>query len=311
MRDAVVAIDIGGTKTAAAVVDRELRIVQKAEAATPGAAGPDAIIDVAASLAARVIGTTEEQVAAIGVGSAGVVDAGRGVIVSSTDTLAGWAGTALADRLGRALRTSAGDVPVAVQNDVDAHAEGELRAGAAVGSDSLLLVAVGTGVGAALALDGKVLRGHRGVAGEIAHAPIAGAEHLRCPCGRPGHLEAIGSGVGMLRHYRALGGDAGVVDARAIVARAPQDALAQRALEDSARAVGRGIAAAVTLLDPERVVLSGGVVGAGAAWWAPMERSLRAELVDVLADVPLIPSALGDRAPLLGAAATAWAMVAA
>lgn len=308
MREVVLAVDIGGTKTAVALVDRELAIVDRADATTPGAQGAAAILEGVVSLGMMLVARAGESVrlAGIGVGTAGVVDVDRGTIVSSTDTLAGWAGTPVADVLRAAFSSTDEPLPVRVQNDVDAHAEGELRFGAARGARSALLVAVGTGVGASVVVDGRIVRGHRHVAGELGHLPIAGADHLRCPCGRPGHLEALASGVGMLEHFRSLGGDPTVPDARGVVAAAPHDAIAARALAESAAAVGRGLAAAITLLDPELVVLSGGVVAAGAAWWEPMERALRAELIDVLHGVPVVRGRLGDRAPLIGAAASAW-----
>ncbi|WP_136046145.1 ROK family protein, partial [Microbacterium sp. K41] len=84
------------------------------------------------------------------------------------------------------------------------------------GAASALIVAVGTGVGAGLILDGRAARGAHHVAGEIAHLPTPGAEHLRCPCGRRGHLEAIGSGIGMHRHFLSLGGDPTIRDARGV-----------------------------------------------------------------------------------------------
>lgn len=308
MREVVLAVDIGGTKTAAALVDRELAIVDRAEAPTPGAQGSSAILEGVVSLGTSLLERAAGSVrlAGIGVGTAGVVDVPRGMIVSSTDTLAGWAGTPVADVLRAAFSSTDEPLPLHVQNDVDAHAEGELRLGAARGANSALLVAVGTGVGASVVVDGRIVRGHRHVAGELGHLPIAGADHLRCPCGRTGHLEALASGVGMLAHFRSLGGDPAVPDARRIVALAGSDAIAARALAESAAAVGRGLAAGITMLDPEVVVLSGGVVAAGAAWWEPMEHALRAELIDVLHGVPVVRGRLGDRAPLIGAAASAW-----
>lgn len=311
MGGVVLAVDVGGTKTAVALVDRDGRVVDAATAATPALQGSAAVVDGIARLAASVLDRAGEPTPVVGVGvaTAGVVDTERGVIVSSTDTLAGWAGTPLASLLRTELALRIGETAMLVQNDGDAHALGELRSGAAIGASSMLLVAVGTGVGAAVVVDGRVVRGSRHVAGELGHLPVAGADALRCPCGRLGHLEAIGSGVGMHRHYLALGGDPIATDARAVVARAATDPVAQRALRESAAAVGRAIAGAVTLLDPELVVLSGGVVAAGAAWWDPMEAALRAELIDVLRDIPVVPGSLGDRAPLLGAAASVWELL--
>jgi glucokinase len=310
MSDAVLAVDIGGTKTAVALVDRAGRVIDSARAATPALEGPGAVIDTVRRLALALIERADATpaVRGVGVATAGVVDAESGVIVSSTDTMADWAGTQVTSR----VRVALSDVLppgglVHVQNDADAHAAGEHRYGAAVGASSVLVVAVGTGVGAGIIVDGRILRGARHVAGEIAHVPTPGAQHLLCPCGRAGHLEAIGSGVGLHRHYLAIGGDPAARDARAVVGRADAgDDVAQRAITESAAAVGRALAAAVTLIDPERVVVTGGVVDIGARWWNPMVDSFRSELIDVLQEVPVVPGALGGHAPLLGAAASAW-----
>lgn len=310
MADVVLAVDIGGTKTAVGLADADDVILDEIAGPTPGSAGPEAIIATVLQLATTLLDRMPEAaLRGVGIGTAGVVDVGSGSIVSATETLAGWAGTRLADavRAGLAGRLAPGAV-VHVQNDVDAHAAGEHRHGAAAGADSVLVVAVGTGVGAGIILGGRALRGARHVAGEIAHVPTPGAEHLRCPCGRRGHLEAIGSGIGLYRHYLSLGGDPDEVDARGVAARAARgEALAVRAVRDSAAAVGRAIAAAVTLLDPERVVITGGVPDIGHHWWQPMDDAFRAEVIDALQTVPLVPGTLGPHAPLRGAAASAWA----
>jgi glucokinase len=324
--DLTLAVDLGGTKIAGALVDRSGQVGPVRTVPTPAQDGPDVVVRAVGRLLEHVLhdgwpggpegvvatdGDAGTRVRAVGVGTAGVVDVPAGTIVSSTDTFTGWAGT----HLGAEVRAAASallhrDVPVHVQNDVDAHALGESWRGAAAGARSALVVAVGTGIGAGVVLDGTVLRGAHHVAGELGHLPIGGADHLRCPCGRPGHLEALGSGAGMRRHYAWLSGDGSVLDARGVVALAQAgDRTARQAVRESAAAVGRGIAAVVTVLDPEVVVVSGGVAEAGVLWWRPMEHALRAELVDVLEDVPVVPGRLGVAAPLLGAAASAWRLV--
>lgn len=304
-RELVLAVDIGGTKTAAALADRDDVLLAVETAATPASTGPAAVIATVIELAERLLAGRDEPLAGVGIGTAGVVDAGTGTIVSSTDTFADWPGTRVADlvREGLGARLPAG-APVAVQNDVDAHAAGEFRHGAAAGASNALIVAVGTGVGSGLIVHGAPVRGAHHVAGEIAHMPMPGAAHLRCPCGRMGHLEAIGSGIGMHRHYLSLGGDPAITDARGIAA--SDDPLARRALEESAAAVGRAIAAAATLIDPEVVVVTGGVPHIGDAWWRPMLDAYRAEAIDALQNTPILPGTLGGDAPLRGAAASAW-----
>lgn len=310
--DAVVGVDVGGTTISAAIVASDGRSQAIRSVPTPAQAGPQAMLDTIAQLAREVIeherlrrGGPSAGVVALGVGTAGVVDVSRGLVVSSTDAIRGWAGTAVADGLRDRL-----GLPVVVENDVDAHAAGEAWLGAAAGAPSALMVAVGTGVGASVVLAGRPLRGAHHVAGEMGHMPAPGAEGLRCPCGRTGHLEAIGSGPGLHRYYLALGGDPDSRDARGVVARAHAgEDLARRTVCDSARALGRSIAGIVTVLDPAIVVIGGGMSGAGELWWSTMETTLRAEVIDALADLVVAPATLGAAAPIVGAARAAWRLI--
>lgn len=313
MEEVVLAVDIGGTKTAAALVGRDDVLRRRASAPTPASDGPEAVIATVVALARELLTSGvlidgDAALAGVGIGTAGVVDAGTGVIVSATDTFADWPGTPVASLVRAGLGSLLAEgAPVAVQNDVDAHAAGEYRHGAAAGYDSTLVVAVGTGVGSGVIVNGLPIRGAHHVAGEIAHMPVPGAESLRCPCGRLGHLEAIGSGIGLHRHFHALGGDETIVDARGVArAGASGDPIALRAVADSATAVGRAIAGAATLLDPAVIVITGGVPNIGAAWWDPMRAAYRAEAIDALQNTPIVPGTLGDDAPLRGAAASAW-----
>lgn len=307
-REVVLAVDIGGTKTSAALVDRDDVLLRTETAPTRAADGPAAVVSTVAGLARRLLAESSVRLCGVGIGAAGVVNTSTGTIVSATDTFADWPGTPVARFVREALGDLlALDAPVVVQNDVDAHAEGEYRHGAAAGAASVLVVAVGTGVGAGLILDGSAVRGAHHVAGEIAHLPTPGAEHLRCPCGRRGHLEAIGSGIGMHAHFRSLGGDPLIVDARGVAAAAgDDDPIASRALGESAAAVGRAIAGAAAILDPERIVITGGVPKIGVGWWAPMLRAFADDAIDALQSTPILPGVLGDDAPLRGAAASAW-----
>lgn len=288
----VVAVDLGGTKTAAALVGVDGSLGPVHTVPTPARSGPEALLDTVAALVAEV----SAQPAAIGIGTAGVVDVGRGMITSATDTIPGWPGTVV----GKGIAARTGCPVVHVQNDVDAHAAGECWIGAGAGAASVLTVAVGTGVGGALVFDGVPLRGAHHVGGEIAHLPVPGAEGLMCPCGRPGHLEAIGAGPAIHRRFVGQGGRA--ADTREVfVAADAGDKLAGRVIETAAIAVGRAIAGVVTVVDPEVVVLAGGLPEAGVRWWRPMEAAFRAEVIDVLADVELRPAQLGWQAALVGA----------
>lgn len=308
----VVGLDLGGTKMAAALVDRGGALVGPVHSRpTPAHEGPGAMLDAIASLVRRAAGpdgaAAGAEVVGVGIGTAGVVDVDSGRIVSSTGAITGWAGTdvagGVAERLGDRPGPGAGGLPIHVENDVDAYAAGEAWLGAGRGAASVLVAAVGTGVGGALVLDGRARRGGHHVAGEIGHIPVADALGERCTCGRPGHLEAVAAGPQIHRRYLALGGSAQAQDARAVEQRAAAgDPLALRVYRDSATALGRALAGAATLVDPDLIIISGGLARAGDLWWQPLRRTFAQEVIEPLADVRIVPAALGATAPIIGAA---------
>ncbi|MFE3450769.1 ROK family protein [Nonomuraea sp. NPDC059194] len=287
----VVGVDIGGTKTSAGLVDAHGTLQAARTRATPASAGPAAVIAAAVELV-RELGLG--GVAAVGVGSAGVIDAERGLVVSATDAIAGWAGTDLRGELSRQL-----GLPVAVVNDVHAHALGEHWIGAAAGRRDVLLVAVGTGVGASLVLGGTVRHGAHWTAGHAGHLPSPFARDLPCPCGGRGHLEAIASGPALLAEYRRRGGTGA---ARPAELAEGGDRLAIAVLTEGAAALGSAIGGLVNLVDPEIVVVGGGVANSGALWWQAMRQAAAAEVLPALRAVPIEPAALGSEAALVGAA---------
>lgn len=304
----VAVLDIGGTKTAAALVDSDGRVVDRAQAATPGADGPDAVLEVAVSLVRSLMtARAARSTLALGVGSAGVVDPVTGVILSATDVLASWAGTDVRGRLAAAF-----EVPTVVRNDVHAHALGEAAYGAAAGRTSLLHVAVGTGVGSAFVhtgLPGGLLTGTHAAAGHAGHVPSPQAGDLPCPCGARGHLEAVAAGPAIVREHRRRTGSQ-ARDLRDVAALAAAgDADATDVIRASGVAVGAAIGGLVNVLDPDVVVVGGGVAALGALWWGPLREAAAREVLPVLAETPVQASRLGQDAALLGAAALAWDLV--
>jgi glucokinase len=227
------------------------------------------------------------------------------VVVSATDAILGWAGTALT--AGLASRLGLDPEVVRAVNDVHAHALGEAWAGAAAGTASSLLVAFGTGVGGSFVLDGRPLLGHRYVGGHVGHVASPYAFHegaaVPCVCGGAGHVEAIASGPAIHEAYVRLGGTSPAAEARAVFALAGAgDAIAIQAVGMGAAAAGQAVGGLANILDPEVVVVSGGLSDAGAPWWRPMERALRAELLPALAGLPVLPAKLGNAAAIVGAA---------
>jgi glucokinase len=305
----VIGVDLGGTKTAAGVVAANGEVLFSEQIPTLSRDGGDAVLKATADFVGRLIWRAAAgegiDVGRVGVGSAGVIDAASGTVVSATNAIVGWAGTelaaGLADRLG--LPWDA----VSAVNDVHAHALGEAWRGAAAGSSSSLMVAFGTGVGGSFVLDGTPVLGHRCVGGHVGHFASPYAYHegkaLPCVCGGSGHVEAIASGPAIHESFVRFGGSPEVPDTRAVFALAHAgDAPAIKAIGAGAGAAGQALGGLVNILDPETVVVSGGLADAGDLWWKPMERAMRKELMAPLADIPVLRAALGNTAAILGAA---------
>jgi glucokinase len=215
---------------------------------------------------------------------------------------------------------------VAVENDANIAALGEWTFGAGQVCRSLLYITVSTGVGGGWVVDGNVYHGADSMAGEIGHTIGYGLGELstrtppQCPCGRYGCVESLACGPAIAREarerlvaephcgakLRALAdGNLDAISAET-VARAANDGdeLAREVLHDAARALGFGIGTAITLMNPECVVIGGGVAKAGEGWWRVVRESARANTLPQMR-VDIVPAAFGDDAPLWGAVALA------
>lgn len=300
----VAAVDIGGTKTAVGLVDGEGVLLRRVTTPTPAASGPTAVLGTVV----RAVRTLSEEAGrlpvSVGVGSAGVIDAAKGRVTSATDALTDWAGTPLRAELERQL-----GLPVAVDNDVHAHAIGEAWLGAAHGRREVLLVAAGTGIGGSLLIEGRVHHGAHGVAGHVGHLPVPAAEGRPCSCGGFSHAEAVASGPALLAAYREqaratgespLGPEAGLAE---VAARAEGgEKLALAVLAVGATALGQAVGGLANVVDPEVVLVSGGVSQCGDTWWGPLRAAIRAELLPPLVELPVVKGQLGGDAALYGAA---------
>ena len=276
-------VDIGGTKTRVGLVGADHRVLEVREAPTPARDGPRAVLGVVATLG-RDLGVQRAGVAACGVGTAGVVDPAAGSVVAATDALAGWAG-----------------LPVRVDNDANAFALGEAAGGAARGRAHVLAVTVGTGIGGAFVLHGRLWRGAHHNAGEIGHLPVPGFGDRPCACGAGGHLESVSAGPAMADRYRRLAGDA--VSFAEVARRAEAgEAAAVEVVEEGGGVLGQLLAGLVNAIDPEAVVVGGGVAAPAGRYWAAAERHFHRHLLPAVAQVPLLPAGLGRDAVVVGAA---------
>jgi glucokinase len=305
-----IGIDIGGTKIAAGVVTAEGRIVERALVPTPMGDEPATI-----SAMRGVIGELRERhpsVEAIGVGAAGLVDWPSGRIR--------WAPHNAYRQLPlRRLLYEATGLPTVVDNDANAAAWAEARYGAGAGSDHMVLLTVGTGIGGGLVLDGHVYRGSSGLGAEVGHMTVDPGGEL-CDCGNVGCLEAMASGSALGRAGRRaaradpggllaqLAGHPEKVTGELVFQAAQQgDATAIELFERLGFWLGVGIAALVTVFDPELVVIGGGLVHTGDLLLKPARASMERYTFGLAyRDLPpVVPARLGSNAGMVGAATLA------
>ena len=263
-----IGVDVGGTKTAAALVDADGRVLERLRADTRGS-DPAAVVDTVADLVGRL--AAGREVVAVGVGAAGFVDA-EGELVRFAPHLA-WRGEPLRETL--AGRTG---LPVRLENDANAAAWAEWRFGAAAGESHVVFVALGTGIGGALVLDGRVHRGRFGHAGEFGHTRVV-PDGIACDCGNRGCWEQYASGRVLTRRGRRAAEEGGPLGQRLLEAAGGQVAAIEGAhVTAAARAgdpeavgwfaelgewLGVGVANLVAALDPGVVVIGGGLSEAG------------------------------------------------
>ncbi|MCX4538377.1 ROK family protein [Streptomyces sp. NBC_00873] len=293
-QEVVLAVDIGGTKISAGLVDAQGQVYRHAEVATPI---PGSLLnDALRGLLTSVVDTTAPR--AVGLACAGPVDPPRGTV--SPVNIPAWRDFPLIDL----VRDIVPGAPVDLVGDAIAAALGEHWLGAGQGIASMLGIVVSTGVGGGLVLNGVAYAGPSGNAGHIGHVVVDPAGP-QCTCGATGCVEAYASGPSMVRWAREQGWTG--PDARALAADAARgEAVAVAAFDRGARALARGIVGTATLCDVDRVVIGGGVAAAGPVLFEPLRKHLAdSTTLDFVRRVTVKPSTLGRHGGLLGAARTA------
>jgi glucokinase len=306
------ALDFGGTKLSAAIAARgECAWRALERSVSPRDKDARYEYDTMLARARRLLG--DQTPAAIGVSFGGPVDAARGRVVLSHH-VRGWEDTPLRDQLHAAF-----GAPVSIDNDANVAALGEFKSGAGQGCASLLYITVSTGVGGGWVIDGKIFSGADGLAGEIGHT-IVDPHGPLCICGRRGCVEITACGPAIAREARArlsaapsegtrlralIGNDLRTLTAEHVSSAANAgDELARAVIDAAAHALGFGIGTAITLMNPERIVLGGGVTKSGERWWNEVRAAARANTLPQMR-VDIVSAALGDDAPLWGAIALA------
>ncbi len=307
-----IGIDVGGTRTAAGLVERHGRILKDAKAPTPKN-GPFAIVDTIIELAGVVQnGIHPSEIAGIGIGLPAQIDFQRQSVEFCTNL-------PLAGVDVRALVMSRAKQEVTLDNDGNLAALGEYRFGVGTGSRDFLMITLGTGVGGGLFLDGEPYRGSRGLGGEIGHM-VVDLDGPMCPCGGAGHIEAFLGRPAIAEKGRvaarspegraileAAGGNVdGITAEDVLTAAAAGDPLAREIMLDAGEVLGRALVGIVNLLNPRLIAVGGGI---GEAADFLVERA--AEVIDGEAlagrrDVRVVQAQLGNDAGVLGSAALAF-----
>ncbi|MFE7778991.1 ROK family protein [Streptomyces sp. NPDC057445] len=302
--DLVAALDIGGTKIAGALVDGSGRILVRAQRPTPSREDGETVMRaVETVLAELATSPLWLHTRAVGIGSAGPVDASAGTV--SPVNVPGWRGFPLVDRVCAA----SGGLPVELVGDGVAMTAAEHWQGAARGYDNALCMVVSTGVGGGLVLGGRVYPGPTGNAGHIGHISVD-LDGDPCPCGGRGCVERIASGPNIARRAIEDGwrpGPGGDTSAVAVAAAATAgDPVAVASFERAAQALAAGIAATATLVEIHIAVIGGGVAGAGDVLFTPLRRALHDyATLSFVQNLVVVPARTGTDAGLLGAAAAA------
>jgi glucokinase len=291
----VIGVDVGGTKTLAAVVNRhgevEEHVTHPTDVSSQDAllAGLDAIVDELRQ---------SREIAALGFGVPSRVDQRSGRAVASVNI-------PLADVDFRDRMRERHGLPVGIDNDANAATMGEWHAGAAKGAQNVVMLTLGTGVGGGLILDGRPFRGTTGVGAELGHIVI-GLDGPPCGCGGHGHLESYAAGPVADRAARGLYGEGS--DGRELVERGSKGELeALEALSVIGRALGAGIASFVNVFEPEVVVVGGGFGSAGELLLGPAREVLAREGLEPARDtVRVVEAELGFYAGVIGAGMIAF-----
>jgi len=312
--DNVLAVDIGGTHFRVALFDREGHRLVVSEGDTLHSGGRDWMLERVRESARALLEQTGCRVGACGISFGGPVDFQHQRVTSIHSP--GWKNFSFAEWVGKNL-----NLPCLLDNDANAGALGEFRNGSGRGTEALVYVTLSTGVGAGLILNGKTYRGKDGLAGELGHIPISDSG-ITCSCGAAGCLESLCSGRAIAERAKERGwprsdglthapdsseGRPPDITAKEIVQAASEgDTTALRIVREAAGWLARGLLTVVRILNPDRIILGGGLTLAGQVLIAPLHQCL-AELASptIGYSTEIVVAELGTYSPLYGAAALA------
>lgn len=301
MARAALALDIGGTKLAAGVVDDTGR-VHSFVVAPSLTDGPERGLERLFALGREAVDGSDvswSDIDAVGIGCGGPLDADRGVLLSPPH-LPGWRDVPVT-----ALAEDAYERPAVLENDGTAAAAGEYRYGAGVGTQNMVYLTISTGVGGGVVLNGELYRGATGNGSELGHITVDWRGRECRGCGRRGCLEAYVSGTSIAERAREAGIDGTAADLAA--AASAGDPTATAVWDETVEALGCGMTSIVNVFEPDVVVVGGGVSRSGEQLLGPVRERVRRDAMGGAGElVRIVASALGDRVGVVGAAAIVY-----
>lgn len=300
-----IGIDLGGTNIKGALITREGKIICKKKIPTQALAGAQAVAEKIAYLISELAQQEghDKGIRGVGIGVPGQPDRENGTVIFAPNM--SWHHVPLVQMLN--LK----DVPVFLENDANLAALGEQWVGAGWGSQNMVMITIGTGIGAGIILGGQLFTGANGCAGELGHC-IIDPRGPACSCGRRGCLETFCSANAMVKSALSKIGEGAVtkladiknIEARDIIEAArEQDQVALEVMEATAAYLGMGLGNVVNLLNPDTIVIGGGVSAAGDILFSPLrDHAVRCSLAEPCSSVKIVPALLGNDAGTIGAA---------
>ncbi|WP_096231942.1 ROK family protein [Thermoanaerobacterium sp. RBIITD] len=283
----VIGIDIGGTKILGGVIDSYGNLLKSNEVLTEAKLGRDHILKKLFSIIDTLI---DKDIEGIGIGSAGRINFNTGEVVYATDNLPGWTGLNLKNIIEEKY-----SLPTIVDNDVNAAAIGESWVGAGKGFRNMVMLTLGTGVGGAIMLNGKVVRGYNWSAGEIGHTVLF-PDGRKCNCGHKGCAEQYISGTALYKRYNKIIGHNMVNDAEEVFSLFKKSNNTSKiVINEFLKSLSLLILNIRNFIDPEVIILGGGVINSKDLWWDALKLSLKS-------DINIIPAKLNNYATMFGAA---------
>ncbi|HEU4993356.1 MAG TPA: ROK family protein [Gemmatimonadaceae bacterium] len=316
----IVGVDLGGTKISAGAISEDgVHAHGIRSVTTQSELGAEGVVDRIIGLIEGVIldtstetGATRKDFLGIGVGAPGPLDREKGLVVIAPNL--GWKDFPLRDRIGSRLK-----MPVTLDNDANCATVGEWWLGAARGGTNVVGMTIGTGIGGGLIIDKKLYHGSSDVAGEIGHTTID-VNGRHCKCGNYGCLEAYASGPAIATRAREalvredtasllpsmVDGQLEKITAEIVYQAAKKgDGLANEIVRDTARYLGAGIAMLLNVINPDVVVIAGGVTAAGEALFTPLRTEVRRRAFKPAVQAArIVPAELPGTAGIVGAVAT-------